>query len=582
MVNRGASRGCMTCRQRRVKCDERKPWCRQCLLLGRECAGYGRKRPRLRFKDETARYSGIQPDQGAHIRHSNREVAKTPKHKPTTISRNDCSILPSLQPHQQDLAVSFFLNYVTNIGRSLESTRGFLEFVRPALATQRHDSALFAAVNAAASKLWMILGYYGSSASQPIKLHSKALVRLQKAVQDPEERRHDATVLAALMLQVYDTLSAISGQHRAHGTHRDGALALLLQRGDDGSDSKYHANLVGNLLHSKVSLCVRERRPLPSSDRGWLKSQALAIEPVNPSCLLDHIGIAVADLQHTFHESWATKKDVDSSGLSDLLDQIRTVDGQLRMWLEVVPQHWYPKRMQSGRDIDLSIETYKGSCDVYPSIQIANIWNGWRIYCLILQQIKLRLASDVPSPSPKQTSNLHHISQSVRITHEVQELVDSICHSIAFYLGNCTSPPTLSDMENPKFIFPSYHDLDPTDEDFLRYRVGDHYVSRVDHSRHVLLQGHLHCMSLLSQFLGLFPEQDTLVAAQTLRQGQMQWIADQFMRSLYLLRQIPHRSLNDIGHHHKESQSQKLATKVSQAEAMASTMREGLWTVNIL
>jgi len=44
--------GCLTCRIRRVKCDERKPNCERCETANVECAGYAEKR---RLK---SRYSG--------------------------------------------------------------------------------------------------------------------------------------------------------------------------------------------------------------------------------------------------------------------------------------------------------------------------------------------------------------------------------------------------------------------------------------------------------------------------------------------------------------------------------------------
>ncbi|KAL2126296.1 hypothetical protein VTI74DRAFT_1228 [Chaetomium olivicolor] len=35
-----SKRGCMTCKTRRVKCDEQKPLCRRCVQAGRLCYGY--------------------------------------------------------------------------------------------------------------------------------------------------------------------------------------------------------------------------------------------------------------------------------------------------------------------------------------------------------------------------------------------------------------------------------------------------------------------------------------------------------------------------------------------------------------
>ncbi|KAH6857184.1 hypothetical protein B0I37DRAFT_390174 [Chaetomium sp. MPI-CAGE-AT-0009] len=37
--------GCLTCKKRKVKCDEVKPHCRRCTSSGRECEGYPRGRP---------------------------------------------------------------------------------------------------------------------------------------------------------------------------------------------------------------------------------------------------------------------------------------------------------------------------------------------------------------------------------------------------------------------------------------------------------------------------------------------------------------------------------------------------------
>lgn len=40
--------GCVTCKQRRVKCDERKPICNRCVKAGRQCGGYAPPPPKDR------------------------------------------------------------------------------------------------------------------------------------------------------------------------------------------------------------------------------------------------------------------------------------------------------------------------------------------------------------------------------------------------------------------------------------------------------------------------------------------------------------------------------------------------------
>lgn len=602
MVNRGASQGCITCRQRHVKCDESKPQCKTCLRLGRECAGYGKKGLLVRFKDESGRFSGRPSHQ--RIRVSNRSLTKTTAATMTTkattkatttptqlapsASHNYTAMLSSPSIIQQDLALSFFLTYVTGIGRNLESTRGFIEFVRPALASEHHNSALFAAVNAVATLLWVLLGHSSPSISRPTHLLNKALLRLQKAIGDPEDRGRDATVLAALVLQAYETISAVLGQHRADGTHRDGALALLLHRGPDAGGSKYHGSLLGNILHAKVSLCVREKRPFPVHWVEWVQTKVIPQVPVNPSYLLDVIGISVANLQHQFLRPLPLQENVSYFELEEWSQCVRTLDTRLWMWQQDVPHHWHPRRIPSEKYIKSPNIVYQGACDVYPTVQIANIWSVWRIYRLLLIQIKLQLAASFrklacdQKHAIQEDRNMDDIMDTTRHIRENQELLDSLCHSVPFYLGNRRVPAVFSDMENSELIFPSYHNLQSTDDAFLSYLESDCYVSSADHRRHVVLHGALHIMSILAYHIGLFAEARSLRLTETFGHEQKNWISEQFLRSAYLLRLIPEGPSLDTAHYDRAVETQFGDMEVSKVEAMASTIRRRLWTISIL
>lgn len=566
MVNRGASQGCVTCRHRRVKCDERKPWCKACLRLGIECTGYEKRG--LRFRDETVRYGA---NSAAVTRISKR--AKQPSLERTIIR------LPS--DHPQDLAVPFFLTYVTDVGRSLESTRGFLEFVRPALASERHDSALNTAVTATSIKIWSMIDKIPSSSPLPYQLLVKALKRLHQATEEPIERGRDETVLAALVLQMHDTLSAVSGQTRAHGAHREGALTLLLQRENCFKNSKYYAHLVGNLLHSRVSVSVRNRIRLPTKDLEWIETEVAPILPSNPSSALDMIGVSIADLQHTFHDmSPAT---VLSSPDTKLRQHICNLDTQLRTWLKRIPDSWYPRRMKSGIDFDPSVPSYRGACDIYPSIQVANIWNAWRIYCLILEDIKDQLTKSSALSAVQHFDDENSISDYAMFwtsnERRVQELVDSMCLSIPFYLGNCNYPTDILSTGSSDIIYPSHHDLPVDDEGYMRFKASDQYVSKLDHSRHVTLHGQVHAISVLSYVINI--SMNSLRNRPSfLREEQKEWIASQFIRSIYSMRPIfggvserrAHQGTVDLDH------SLQAVDTVSIAKTFAIKVQKELWT----
>ena len=118
----------------------------------------------LRFKDETNRWMKKPPRQRELKRETinieSDSIESTPESVsdivilPSTTRRqqdlaisSDIAILPSPAPRLRDLAISF-LNYLTIAGRSLESTRGFLEYICPVFVIEGHNFVLAAAVNA--------------------------------------------------------------------------------------------------------------------------------------------------------------------------------------------------------------------------------------------------------------------------------------------------------------------------------------------------------------------------------------------------------------------------------------------------
>lgn len=593
MVNRGASRGCKTCRHRKVKCDEGKPHCRECQRLGYQCEGYGRTAPRVRFKDETNRYSGnpakrLKKDQAPS---EGTSLAATPattsiESSPSRDVRSDSSISSSPQPHHQDLAVSFFLTYVTTVGRSVESTRGFLEFCTPLFAGERQDSALIAAVDAIAIQTWERLRHPAASAPLKLSLKHKAIQRLQRAINDPDERKSDATVMAALVLQLSETLSAAHGHHKAQNTHRDGALALLMQRGDVKKHSKFYGPLLANLLHAKVSLCVRQPSAVDLKEVKWLRRLVSWIAPVNASTQLDFIGVSIASLQQSMLTGTPTTDSIAGSHPTELSDLVDTVEGQLQTWLDLVPDEWYPRRIPND-DLHSSIDLFDHACDVYLSIQIATIWNTWRIYRIILACIKLELTAVGRCSSQPHTAATDQIyftdPTPSSPTQETQTLMSDICRSMPFYIGNRRHPTSFYDMADPDILFPSYHNLRPHDPSLLAYRTSNHYVPQTDHFRNVLLQGHLHLISILSQLIVLISGGNSgTLLAQALPPEQRAWIAEQFMRCMVLLRlseRVAEVRTVDYGDGGELQGSRVDGAGLSEVALMAQEMRERMWTM---
>jgi hypothetical protein len=547
MVNKGRSGGCNTCRRRRVKCDETRPACQACQRGARECEGYDRPAPGLKFRDQSTKYGGKpKPARNPPKLDDGQGLAKDNTLTPEGGSCQSPAVLDANQgdPDETQKALSFFLTYVAGGGRNVTSSRGFFEVIEPAMADEPEGSPLRLAVVAVATKLWGMIQLRENRVPHPPFV--SACRRLQAAIEDPVEKTREGTVMAALVLQFYENLSAVFGLQRAEHTHFAGAGALLNVHAVAGVESKYRSFIIGDLLHTEVSHAIRSKARVSASMYSWLQGDLLATMQKNLSMQLDMIGVSVAHHQHRFAEFVPMSSSISTSFvLEEWWAEIRETEFKLHQWLEIVPDSWQPTRRWAVHDLDPSIFTFSGACDIYPSAQVASIWNVFRGYRLILLKIKLALLHIKPSLAtvPRVASSWGFAAVATEdancYDHEVSCLVDFICNSVPFYLGNNTEPLQPSHFESDRVIFPSYHDLPREDEAFVRYLDSGHSMTREIHKGHLLTQGPWHVMSPLAHLLSLFSEDFGDLLVRSLHPGQREWIRSQVIRVATLFHLTP-------------------------------------------
>lgn len=510
MVNRGRSGGCVTCKGRRVKCDEEKPSCRRCRRQGLVCGGY---RTKFKFRQQNHKFEEVERDADVGV---------------------DVAVAPS--PSAPDTAVAFYLRHYAGYGRNIESARGFFEVLVPVYRSQEHDSALSHAVSALASLVWSIWRYGSHGANDcrlPRGLYAHAVASLRRAIADRNQVNKPATLLAVLALQLYENVTAIYDLRPAARTHHDGAISLLSLAGSGRMNTVTSVYVRKFVLHIEVSSAMRQKRPTQSTVNLGLRSEDPMTAPYNPSEALDNIGASIAELQAAHLQS--TRRSSSCQAEEDLKAEAKRIDDLLLAWPRSVPLHWKPIRLTSGHGFDSSIPNYMGLCDNYPSCQIANIWNLWRLQRLVL--VKLTLSSFDPTlhedlSRPVEERILGGIEYLALYKEVAQELIDSVCHSVPFYLGNRTIPSSMADFTNPDILLPACPSTAlENDNDYEQHHDLD--MPSYEHRRHIIAQGPWHIMSPLSRLLTLFPE-DAMTAS-LLRPGQRQWIRTQFLRVLALL-----------------------------------------------
>ena len=563
MVNHGRSGRCNTCRERRVKCDEGKPSCQRCLNLGRQCGGYRKGPIKLRIKDESHKFTDAsirQKETASHISELDPRQSQVELQLPRSLS-------------QRDTAVEFFLTYSVSLGRSLESTRGFFELIVPVLAAEPQDSPLSVVISGVAERFLSLWLDGPSGFLSPQASLVQALECLRTATEHPVERSKPSTIIAALLFNFYENVAGVYRVQKVLRYHYDGAMSLLPFTDSEPSqpDITLRSYIARFLLHAEVSFALREGRRLSNHTLSLLGIRHLNVTP-NPSSTLDELGANIAELRSRY-TSLSTQTNIPSSfpsseqRLKDLRREARLVEADLLAWAQSVPTHWRPLRLRSGQDFDVSIVAYEGVAEIYPSCQIASIWNAWRCYYLLLAQMFLAFPKHAISDCEHPSDDL---VDAVSYQNVLRGLVNSVCYSVPFFLGNRTGASNIDDLTNPKIYLPSYHSLPRADS---RRCSMDHGIimSADEHQRHVVAQGAWHSMGPLSHLLTMFSDDYGWVMTSALAPGQQEWIREQFLRVATLLRLPVDEEFSD-----EEKVDLRLVDSGSRADRIACRLREGM------
>lgn len=244
---------------------------------------------------------------------------------------------------------------------------------------------------------------------------------------------------------------------------------------------------------------------------------------------LNWIGISVANIQHSFevllksHSRCSSKNCPHDTEIATLHCSIIDFQKASSDWLAGIPDHWQPQTWRPAEVIkEWYIPMYQGTCHIYPSIQVASIFNTYRGYQLIVNKIlsimqkhdwlENRLGPQAPAET-------------------IQSVVDSMCYSIPFYLGNRDEPHYITDLDQPKphFVYPAYYNMQSPP--IARKHILPEHI----HIKHATAYGAWHSMYPLSLLMGIFGKHagyDCDCLTRTIRPSQLDWIASQLFRMM--------------------------------------------------
>lgn len=206
--------GCITCKIRKIKCDEEKPSCRRCTSTGRTCDGYGPRAPLLEFWHD----------------------------------------------HFMPFVLDELKLYFTLADDAFSS-------VPRLLSKAREGSSLYSACNAVGRAYMMGKTRSAKAVSEGARAYGNALSTLRSAIGDRQECRSDNTLLAIWFLSMFEVfLGASDPSARADGTpgwksHNQVLTHLVSLRG-----SEIFASLNGRRLFTIIFSNVLAHALVPSHD----------------------------------------------------------------------------------------------------------------------------------------------------------------------------------------------------------------------------------------------------------------------------------------------------------------------------
>ncbi|KAI0156324.1 hypothetical protein BJ166DRAFT_354296 [Pestalotiopsis sp. NC0098] len=436
------SRGCQMCRTRRIKCDETKPTCNQCAKSRRQCPGY-KDEFDLVFRNETQaterrarkankkalqklgkadsgdeRSGSISPVEGvANV------LAKSPLERAVT---------PALAIPAETRADCYFVSNFILMPQS-GSTRGFFDFLMPILKSEGPDSHLQRAFNACSMALLNnCAGARNQYADKALNEYTHALTGTNRALRDPEAQKTDSTLAAVLLLGLFENLTAKQLGMSAWGSHIEGAIQLVKQRG-----RKQLRTRTGLLLfiavRTQMIIHTLTSGKAPIMGVEWWINDAVKDE-MAAKCqrVMIKTGELRAEVTRLMNCMPRTPENIEL--MLNMIRRAQMVDQEAVNWMNNLPDFWQYKTVHWETSVPngdyANAEIYPGRVDLYTDFWIASVWNLCRTSRLINASLIVRCAAWVCSPVDYRTTPEYATAARTCV-----ETISDIIASVPYHLG---------------------------------------------------------------------------------------------------------------------------------------------------
>ncbi|CAN8106482.1 unnamed protein product [Discula destructiva] len=485
------SMGCTTCRERRIKCDETKPICKQCIKSRRHCSGY-RSDFDILHRDET------QATETRAKRAAAKKAAKraadgggggggvfiqfeaVPRQKPSSSSSSSSSkealpitwdsssetssmsspsstaltttspasansspfevtfpVAPPSLPLDQHASHYFAAHFIMLPGND-SSKIGHLDYLIPMLRTETDPNSAFQLAYAACG-LAAMSNREKAVTTDLVQLaymqHARALQAVFRALSDPVLCKQDDTLAAVLLLSFFENITASKEAGLlAWRSHVEGAIHIVQQRGPEMLADKYSMRLF-NAVRLRIIARTLSSGTAPSMGANWWTQESETCDP--PGARFQRFSLEISEVRAEVTRLMAILPR-HGHGMDHMLEMLRKtqdLDRNIANWLESLPEEYHPSVLFYEDNVEGDLKhapVFPGRVDTYQGLVMVAVRNGVRASRIILGSLIIRIAAWICSPADYRLTP-EYATAVATIKANIAGIVSSIPFSLSTY-----------------------------------------------------------------------------------------------------------------------------------------------------
>ncbi|KAH7324269.1 hypothetical protein B0I35DRAFT_449295 [Stachybotrys elegans] len=434
--------GCQTCRCRRIKCDEGKPVCLQCIKAERECRqGSDRKKPDLVFHTENMYASG------------NIKRPRGPRGS-LTLQRPGADRLSQ--------ARAFYINfYLDGLSEAPVTTSSMLEGLTEWISARRESAMVDRAVSAVALAVFSGTQHSPSAAKEATKIYGDLLHLVQAEIMNRDlglcsGQMVDSSLLTIVLMATYENIMhrpADEESDHSLGTlhswsHHLGALAVLQSWYEN---SRVHITPSTIVKYSRRGI-MRRALLMGSALPLWLRDGSDFGES-GVDLVFDGILFRLVNLRHRLDSVLRHAHGIHPVDADVLANEAAELDAACQQWENSIPQCWLPRTQDSSpcrRNPEHGI--FPPLVSTYTEPSYATVWLEYLTIKILLKSTMIQI-----SKIRQVTARAENMEE----TMQREGLVESCTRIIPFILGRMSlddrekleqPPGTAPDSTRPSLI----------------------------------------------------------------------------------------------------------------------------------